>query len=178
MSQAHPLAEPFDAAVGELDPPMIIVTTAAGDQRAGCLVGFHAQCSIEPRRYSVWLSKANHTLSVAFHAEHLAVHFLAQDDRDLAELFGTTTGDDFDKFAHCDWSNAADDIDVPLLDRCGHRLVLRRTALLDEGSDHVCIVGEPVLVHTAAPIHPLRLSDVTDLRPGHEATDHEESPQG
>ena len=31
---------------------MVVVTTAQGDERAGCLVGFHAQSSIEPPRYA------------------------------------------------------------------------------------------------------------------------------
>lgn len=170
---ADAIGESFDAVVGGLDPPMVIVTTAAEGRRAGCLVGFHAQSSIEPRRYAVWLSKANHTLDVAFHAEHLAVHFLSQEHRDLAELFGTTTGDRVDKFAHCAWT-AADGLDVPLLDGCDRRIVLRRTGVHDEGSDHVCFVGEPVLVDVGGAYRPLRLSDVDDLDPGHEATDHEE----
>jgi flavin reductase (DIM6/NTAB) family NADH-FMN oxidoreductase RutF len=163
---------PFDAVVGDLDPAMAIVTTAVGDERAGCLVGFHSQCSIEPPRYAVWLSKANHTLPVAFAADHVAVHFLSDADVDLAELFGTHTGDTYDKFARCAWT-PAEGSGVPLLDRCGHRIVLRRTGVLDEGSDHVCFTGEPVLVATVdGPFTPLRLSAVAHFHPGHEATDH------
>ena len=33
----------FDELMGELDYAMLIVTTAAGGQRAGCLVGFATQ---------------------------------------------------------------------------------------------------------------------------------------
>ena len=161
--------EGFDDLVAVLDTPMVIVTTALEETRAGCLVGFHAQCSIEPRRYAIWLSKANHTCRVALHAEHFAVHFLSKDDRDLAELFGTTSGDTTDKFARCEWSAGPEGI--PLLDRCPRRIVVRRTGLLDEGSDHVCFVGEPIEVGTAGSFVPMRLSDVADLDPGHEATD-------
>ena len=46
------------------------------DYRAGCLVGFHSQSSIDPRQYAVWLSKANHTYPVALRSELFAVHFL------------------------------------------------------------------------------------------------------
>ena len=41
----------LDALMADLDGPMVIVTTAAGDARSGCLVGFHAQCGMEPPRY-------------------------------------------------------------------------------------------------------------------------------
>jgi flavin reductase (DIM6/NTAB) family NADH-FMN oxidoreductase RutF len=157
----------FDHALESVDTAMIVVTTAAADERAGCLVGFHAQCSIEPRRYVVWLSKSNHTFRVGLLATHFAVHYLSTDDLDVAEHFGTTTGDEVDKFASWDWSEHHSG--VPVLDRCANRLVARRTALLDEGSDHVCVVLEPIDVTYGGRFHPLRLSAVKHLRPGHQA---------
>ena len=62
---------------GLLDGPMYVVTAAAARERAGCLVGFAGQCSIEPERHMVWISKANHTYRVATAAGHLGVHLLA-----------------------------------------------------------------------------------------------------
>ena len=58
-----------------------------------------SQSSIEPERYCVWLSKANHTYRVALRSTHLAIHFLTSADLPLAELFGTRSGDSIDKFA-------------------------------------------------------------------------------
>ena len=55
----------FDALMADVDPVMIIVTTASDGVRAGCLVGFHTQCGIDPVEYAVWLSKANHTYDLA-----------------------------------------------------------------------------------------------------------------
>ena len=83
---------------------MVIVTTVAGGHRSGCLVGFHTQCSIDPPRYAVWLSEANHTCRVGAAADHFAVHWVPSDRHDLAELFGGTTGDEVDKFDRCDWT--------------------------------------------------------------------------
>ena len=60
-----------DDVVEHVDQALIVVTTAANDQRSGCLVGFHTQCSIEPFRYAVWLSKANLTYRVALFAHAL-----------------------------------------------------------------------------------------------------------
>lgn len=160
--------ERFDRLMSGLDAPMTIVTTAAGGERAGCLVGFQSQCSIEPHKYALWLSKANHTYRVALRADLLAVHLIGSGDEDLAELFGGSTGDDVDKFEDVEVVRGPGG--VPLLSRCPDRLVVRRTALFDEGGDHVCIVTEPVEVHGGdQPRRPLRLSEVDYITPGHQA---------
>jgi flavin reductase (DIM6/NTAB) family NADH-FMN oxidoreductase RutF len=161
--------ETFDALMSTLDPPLVVVTTARGDERAGCLVGFHAQSSIEPRRYAVWLSRANRTYRVALLASHLAVHLLTDQDADLAETFGALTGDEVDKFALVDWTPGPHG--VPLLDRCPHHLVVRRVTLVDDGGDHVCVVTEPVAAGGGGRFTPLRLHRVAGLAPGHEAAE-------
>jgi flavin reductase (DIM6/NTAB) family NADH-FMN oxidoreductase RutF len=155
----------FTTIVTGLDAPLIVVTAAMGEERAGCLVGFHTQSSIEPQRYSVWLSKANHTYRVASRATHLGIHFLARDDLALAERFGTLTGDATDKFA--DLRTERGPHGVPVLLECPHRLVVRRTALLDEGADHVCVVTEPVEAVSSGRFAPLRLAQAAHLVPGH-----------
>jgi len=148
-----------------LDPPLIVVTAAEGDERAGCLVGFHCQSSIEPLRYSVWLSKANHTYRVALRASHLGLHFLTASDLPLAERFGTLTGDRTDKFAGLAAEPGPGG--VPLLAQCAHWLAARRTVLVDEGGDHVCLVTEPVAGGGDGAFEPLRLSRAAHLEPGH-----------
>jgi flavin reductase (DIM6/NTAB) family NADH-FMN oxidoreductase RutF len=153
--------------LGDLDPAMAIVTTAVDDERAGCLIGFHAQSSIEPIRYAIWLSKANRTYRVAMFAEAIAVHFPSEDDIDLAELFGGATGDDLDKFEQCAWSTGPSG--VPLLDRLPNRFVGRRLTVLDHGGDHVCVILEPELVERGDPIMPLRLSAAAKIDAGHPA---------
>jgi flavin reductase (DIM6/NTAB) family NADH-FMN oxidoreductase RutF len=169
-------ADAFASLMSSLDSAMAVVTTAEGDERAGCLVGFHGQSSIDPHRYAVWLSKANHTYRVGLRATHLAVHLLAAGDegRELARLFGTETGDDVDKFADLDHTPGPGG--VPLLAAVPHRIVLRRVVLLDEGGDHVCVTGEPVDVTTAGPFLPLRLGAIDDLTPGHEAEERPSPP--
>lgn len=158
----------FDALVAGFDAALVVVTTAAGGERAGCLVGFHAQCSIEPRRAAVWLSKANRTYRVALGASHIAVHALTVADRDLAARFGGETGDEVDKFAGVGWTEGPGG--VPLLDSCPHQMVLARIALLDEGGDHVLLTGAPVAARSPGAFTPLRLSDVAgDFDPGHPA---------
>ena len=47
-------------------------------------------------------------------AEVLAIHWLADDDCRLAELFGGETGDEIDKFERCSWQPGPGG--VPVLD--------------------------------------------------------------
>jgi len=163
--------ETFDTLMGELVSPMVVVTTASGGTRAGCLVGFHVQCGLEPPRYAIWLSKANRTYKVGALSEVFAVHFLARGDRAIAELFGAATGDEVDKFDRCSWTEGEGG--VPLVDACPNRFTGRRTAWLDAGDDHVCIVLEPVEAEHVGLGRPLSLFDVVDLEPGHGATERQ-----
>lgn len=162
--------EQFNDLMSRLDNPMAVVTTAAGRVRAGCLVGFHAQCGIDPPEYAIWLSKANHTYRVGALSDVFAVHFLGSDQRHLAELFGGTTGDDTDKFSRCDWSRGPGG--VPVLDEVENRFVGRRIALLDAGADHVCLMLRPIEA-AAGTDELLWLGEVSDLEAGHTAEERQ-----
>lgn len=97
-------AEAFDRIVSNLEYPMFVVAAASGDDADACLVGFTTQCSIEPPRFAVCLSKANHTYDVALGSETLVVHRLRADQHEIAEHFGGTSAyDDPSKLTECDW---------------------------------------------------------------------------
>ena len=147
---------------------MLIVTTAAAGEQAGCLVGFHSQCSIHPLRWAVWISKVNRTYRIALRASTLAIHFPAPDDCDVAHVFGEETGDDVDKFAQCAWTAGPDG--VPLLDRLPNRLVGRIRDVVDDGGDHQLFVIDVDQVHRAeGPLRPLGYQSVRGFHPGHPA---------
>jgi flavin reductase (DIM6/NTAB) family NADH-FMN oxidoreductase RutF len=167
-------SDAFGAIMRAADAALLIVTAAEAGERAGCLVGFHSQSSIDPERYCVWLSKANHTFRVAERSSYLGIHFLTENDLDLAERFGTLTGDKTDKFAGLE--TGAGPGGVPVLRRCATWLGVRRTALLDEGGDHACAVTEAVEAHSGGPFRPLRLSDVGHLVPGHAPAERPDPP--
>ncbi|SDJ36941.1 flavin reductase family protein [Streptomyces indicus] len=158
----------MDAFIDRLDYPLYVVTASADGERAGCLVGFASQCSIEPVRFMVWLSKANRTWRVARTADHLGVHLLAPEQKELAELFGGRTGDEVDKFARTAW--AAGHAGVPVLTEASAWFVGRVEQHLD-GGDHVGCLLCPVDSGTRpdAPHSTLRLSDAGDISPGHPA---------
>jgi flavin reductase (DIM6/NTAB) family NADH-FMN oxidoreductase RutF len=91
-----------------------------------------------------------------------------------AERFGTLTGDRIDKFAGLRTEPGPSG--VPLLEQCPHRLTARRTMLIDEGGDHVCVITEPVDVHASGPFRPLRLVHAAHLEPGHGSTERPSAP--
>jgi flavin reductase (DIM6/NTAB) family NADH-FMN oxidoreductase RutF len=164
----------FGTIASSLDAPLIVVTAADARERAGCLVGFHSQSSIEPLRYCVWLSKANFTYRVALRSTHLGIHFLTAADLPLAERFGTLTGDKVDKFAGV--RTVPGPGGVPVLEDCPHRLVARRITLVDDGGDHVSVMTETVAAHTGGRFEPLRLSQAAHLQPGHGNEERPEPP--
>lgn len=156
----------FDAFVEGLDYPMFVVTAASNGERSGCLVGFATQASIDPPRMLACLSVANHTYPVARESSLLAVHVLDPDQKDLAELFGSETGDEVDKFSQCEWRPGPGG--VPLLEDCP-RFVVGRVLAQHELGDHVGFLLEPVEVEADSETGGITLEDVEDIEPGHPA---------
>jgi flavin reductase (DIM6/NTAB) family NADH-FMN oxidoreductase RutF len=160
----------FARICGEQDAPMAIVTAFDGHERSGCLVGFHTQCSIVPRRWLACISKPNHTYRVAAGAQRLVLHLLRSDQHDLAQLFGGETGDALapaTKFERCAWHPAADG--TPVLDGCDWiaGTVVERIDFGDHVG-HLIEVDDAGLGH--APADQLGARAVHDIRPGHPAS--------
>ena len=159
--------EAFEKLVSMLDYPMYVVTTAADEERAGCLVGFTSQVSIGPPRFLVGLSERNHTVRVAQRATHLAVHLLPRRHSELARLFGSLTGDRTDKFARCAWREGPHGL--PILDDAAGWFV-GEVLSRDDLGDHIGFLLKPVDGHAPQKFDQLvTFADVRDLEPGHEA---------
>jgi flavin reductase (DIM6/NTAB) family NADH-FMN oxidoreductase RutF len=162
-----PMTDGWQAVAALLDYPMFVVTTRAGDERSGCLVGFATQVSVEPARFLIGLSKNNHTYRVATDADRLVVHLLDRSRRNLAELFGATTGDQVDKFACCDWHDGPGA--VPVLDGAAAWFSGPVIGTYPVG-DHVGFLVEMDAADVRDPDATLlTFSAVKDVAPGHEA---------
>ena len=161
------MADVFNSLVAHLDYPMFIATASNGRERAGCLVGFATQCSIDPPRFLICLSNKNRTFRVATEATALAVHLVPREAEGLAELFGGETGDEVDKFERCAWHEGPGG--VPLLEECGNRFVGRILERLDCG-DHVAFLLDPVEAEEA-PVQggQFEFHRAKRIDPGHEA---------
>ena len=160
----------FQTLLSAMDYPMFVVTCCDGDDRAGCLVGFATQCSIDPPLFLVCISQTNRTERIARQAGFLAVHLLSPGEGPVARLFGSETGDEVDKFEQCRWE--AGPGGAPLLAECPNRFVGRVVDRRETG-DHVGYVLEVVdgAVGSGAveSIPLLTYQQVKDLSPGHEA---------
>ena len=154
----------FETIVATLDYPMFIVTTAAEGRRAGCLVGFGTQTSIDPPRMLVGISRTNHTYRVARAAPALAVHFPTADHVPLAELFGGETGDEVDKFARCEWHEGPQG--MPILSACPSWLVGLVGERVDIG-DHVGFVLDVVAARHGEHAARLTFQQVRHIEAGH-----------
>jgi flavin reductase (DIM6/NTAB) family NADH-FMN oxidoreductase RutF len=155
----------FDQIVGTLDYPMFVVSAMSANEVAACLVGFTTQCSIDPPRFAVCLSKKNHTYEVARQAEALVVHRVREDQHALAEHFGGRSDkDDPGKLGQWPWHAGPDGI--PVIDDCdwfaGH--VIDR---LDTG-DHVEFVLVPFTGECRSDDQ-LGFQDVRGIDPGQPA---------
>ena len=167
MTMSHQVTEGFDDVTDVLDYPMFVVTTAHGERRAGCLVGFATQVSIDPPRFLVGLSERNQTYRVAMDASRLVVHLLGADSLELARLFGESTGDDTDKFARCSWRPGPDG--VPVLDDAPAWFsgpIRDRVRLGDHTGFLIDVDAAKV---RRQPDRLLRLSDAAAFDPGHPA---------
>lgn len=156
----------FHQLVATLDYPMFVVTTAVGQERSGCLVGFTTQCSIDPPRFAVWLSKKNRTYRVARSSGTLVVHALGDEEGELAELFGHHTGDEVDKFTRCSWRPGPGG--VPVLGDCPRWFAGRVVDHWDTG-DHLAFLLEPLAGDVETDENDLGFQDVKDTDPGHPA---------
>jgi flavin reductase (DIM6/NTAB) family NADH-FMN oxidoreductase RutF len=155
----------FDDFAAHLDYPMFIATLNGGGTKAGCLVGFATQCSIEPVRFIVFLSDKNFTFQIAEKASTIALHLVPKSEIELARLFGEKTGDDIDKFTSCAWSPGPGG--APLLEVCPDRLVGRVTERI-RGGDHDGFILEP-LEASSSEVPFLMFQAAKDFDPGHDA---------
>jgi len=163
-------SQPADAIaplVDLLDYPLFVVTVSSPEERSGCLVGFVTQCSIEPPRYLICLSKANHTWDVARKAEALALHILGREQHDMASVFGEETGDDVDKFAQVQWTEGV--TGSPVLSECAAWMEGTIIDRFDVG-DHVVCVVDPIAGGRGGHTGQFTLSEADNLDPGHPAT--------
>jgi flavin reductase (DIM6/NTAB) family NADH-FMN oxidoreductase RutF len=136
-------AHSFDAFVARADHSVVVVTATADGRDDGCLVGFHSQVSIEPRRYLVALSHANATFETASRARQLAVHLLTAEAVSTASLFGEeSAGAGVDKLAGCEWHRIDDG--PPLLEGVAAWFVGDIVAVHPLG-DHTGFVLEPTM---------------------------------
>lgn len=157
--------EPSQQIADRIDYPMWVVTTAAEGERSGCVVGFLTQCSIDPVRWLVCISDANHTASVAARVSTVVVHLLRAGDKDVARRFGEETGDEVDKLDGLACRDGPDG--APVID--GLDWFAGRVLARHDLGDHTGYLVEPIDGSCVRDAPPLGFQQVRDLDPGHAA---------
>ena len=163
------LQEKFDRFVSAGHSPAYVVAVPGVDGAGpdACLVGFATQCSIDPPRFAICLSKVNRTTRMLGRSAGIvAVHRLRLGDDAAARWFGGISGDDTDPFGRWSWSCGIED--VPLIEALPDRLVGREVSRHDVG-DHLLVVVEPLEVHGDGEGEPFTVTDASDISPGHDA---------
>ena len=144
----------------------VVTATGRSGRRSGCLAGFVTQCSIEPVRFIVCVSKVNQTFETVEEASALALHLLGRDQHDLASLFGEATGDEVDKFAHCEWAPGT--TGAPVLAACAAWVEATIDERFDVG-DHRALLVSPVTGGAGVCGGVLTYQEARGLSPGHPA---------
>ena len=158
--------EEFGRFIDGVGFPMYVVTATSPHERSGCLLAFATRVAVHPPRYLVSISQENRTCDVARESEFLGVHLLSPDQHDLAELFGSESGDDVDKLDHWPWEPGPGG--VPILDGCPRVMVGKVLERLPF-EDHVGHLLDPVEVQVRDGVPGLVLTDVEDIDPGRPA---------
>jgi flavin reductase (DIM6/NTAB) family NADH-FMN oxidoreductase RutF len=164
VSRSVSAADAVAPLVDRLDYPLFVVTVSSPRERSGCLVGFVTQCSIQPPRYLICLSKENHTWDVSLKADALALHLLGREQGDVASVFGEETGDAVDKFAQVHWAEGV--TGSPLLSECAAWMEGAIIDRIDVG-DHVACVVDPVVGGHGGHPGQFTLSAAEGFEPGH-----------
>jgi flavin reductase (DIM6/NTAB) family NADH-FMN oxidoreductase RutF len=157
----------FSDLTGALDYPVFIVTAREGERREGCVMGFATQSSFDPPRFLACVSRVNRTFELARAADALAIHVVPADRTDLAELFGGETGDDIDKFSHCEWHPGPRGL--PIVDGCPTWFAGEVVDRLDLG-DHMGFLLDPFAAEYDESREILYFQRVKYIDPGHPAT--------
>ena len=150
------MSEAIGGLVARANAPLFVVTTVAAGERAGCVVGFATQASIDPARFLVCISTKNRTWQIAESATHLVVHLFGRERMDVVDVFG---GEE----------RGVGPAVVVILDGAAAWFVGRIVERFAFG-DHVGHLLEPVAGGTATTSSAaVTLHDADDLEPGHPA---------
>ncbi|MFC0531515.1 flavin reductase family protein [Phytohabitans kaempferiae] len=117
----------------------VTVVTAAGQPPVGFTATSFTSVSLRPPLVSFCLDRSSSSWPTVAGAEHVAVHLLGADQRDIAQTFATSGIDRFT--AHTGWRYGP--YDVPLLDEPIAWLLCRVTQRVPAG-DHAIVLAEPL----------------------------------
>lgn len=129
------------AAFRSMSYGVYIISSQAGDKRAGCVVNTLVQVTSAPPQLSVAVNKENMTANVIAESGRFNAVVLSETaTMELIGTFGFKSSADIDKFADC--SFAVDAAGVPYVnEQCVARFSARVVNQIDAGT-HIIFIGE------------------------------------
>ncbi len=149
--------EPMDVneALSHISHPIVVVTARRGEETNGMTAAWASQISIEPPIMCVSISPERYTWEMLEGAGYFGVSILGQGQERIAEIFGTVSGREGDKFSMLgiDPFNAAEGI--PLIPGSLAAFVCKKLDAFKQG-DHFAVFGEVVEAWKGGELEPLR----------------------
>jgi flavin reductase (DIM6/NTAB) family NADH-FMN oxidoreductase RutF len=154
----HPAKQDFPVSQVRryLEPgPIVLVTSALGDQRNVMTLGWHTVLEFSPSLVGLMISAGNHSFSLIRESGECVINLPTTALTDIVVGIGNTTGAQIDKFTHFGLTaRKADRVAAPLIAEChaSFECRLHGAALVDSLN---FFVFEVVKAHVApTPKHP------------------------
>jgi len=142
-------------ALSRLSHPVVIVTARTDDKMNGMTAAWASQISIEPPIMCVSISPLRYTWELLKEAENFGISVLGEGQERIAEVFGTTSGRNSDKFKVLGMEPFFGYGDVPLIPGSIAAFVCRKKDEVEQG-DHFAVFGEVVEAWEGQERPPLR----------------------
>ena len=141
MSEFQPL-DPKKA-LSFLSHPVTIITANDGKLKNGMTAAWTTQISIDPPILCTSISPLRYTWKMLENVEYFGVSLLGNGQERVAEVFGTTSGKNTDKFAAMGMDPFMAMENVPLIPGSPAAFVCRKGDCIEQG-DHFAVFGEVV----------------------------------
>ncbi|MDO9538359.1 MAG: flavin reductase family protein [Thermoplasmata archaeon] len=130
-------------ALSFISHPVAIITVNDGKKINGMTAAWVTQISIEPPILCVSISPKRHTWKMLAKVEYFGVCMLAEGQEKIANVFGTKSGNNVDKFGMMDIAPFMGAHKVPLIPDSLAGFVCRKSHQVEQG-DHFALFGEVV----------------------------------
>jgi flavin reductase (DIM6/NTAB) family NADH-FMN oxidoreductase RutF len=125
----------------------VFVITVDGDKPTGMVAGWCTKCSSEPPFYAVSLSKKGHTHKLIQKSREFVIAIPNKELEREVEFFGSTHGNEIDKFKESDIEiEKAKLVKPPLIRNATMNLECKLEKEVESG-DHILFIGRIVACH-------------------------------
>ena len=126
---------------------VFVISVDSEDKPSGMTAGWSMRCSLDPPLYAVSLQKQGYTHKLIRQSREFVIAVPNKDLEDALLIFGTTHGDEVDKFAETKLeTQKADRVKSPLLRGATINFECLLLNEVDAG-DHILFIGEIVAAH-------------------------------